>query len=66
MSEEIYRSEKLGLNFKIKNNAANKKVIVFEDGINYQESEVEKLKTASEQMIKNAHALKKIFGGVIV
>jgi hypothetical protein len=66
MKNKIYFSEKLKLNFKFKKDNAGKRVIVFEDGINYRNNEVEKIKNCNDTELKNIHSLKKTFKGFIL
>jgi hypothetical protein len=64
MSDKIYFSEKLGLNYKIKLNQNNERRIVFEDNVNYSNNEIKILEKANNQTLKNIHNVKKIFGGI--
>jgi hypothetical protein len=65
MSNEIY-SEKLKLNYKVKKDSDDNRVIVFEDGVNYRNHELLKIKHITDDIIlQKIHSLKKIFNGVI-
>jgi hypothetical protein len=63
---KIYKSEKLDLNFKIKKDKNENDVIVFEDGVNYRNHEIRKIKNCDNIELKNIHNIKKNFGGVIL
>jgi len=64
MSDKIYFSEKLGLNYKIKFTENDERRIVFEDHVNYNDSEMLILKNANNQAMKNIHNVKLVFGGI--
>jgi hypothetical protein len=66
MSDKIYRSEKLDLNYKIKYNALNQRRIVFEDGTNYSEKEMKSMTGKSDLIFKNVHKIKKIFNSEVL
>jgi hypothetical protein len=66
MSDKTYFSEKLGLNFKVKNDKNEKRRVVFQDNVNYNDYEMEKIKDCNSIQMKNIHNLKKIFGGVVL
>ena len=65
MPDKIYHSEKLDLDYKIKYGKSGR-VLVFQDDVNYQESEFKKLDGFSDNALKTVHDIKNIFGGVIV
>ena len=66
MSDVIY-SEKLGLNFKNKQDPDGNRVIVFEDGVNYRNHEIKKQnKVKNSEILKKIHDIKKIFNGTVV
>ena len=66
MPELIYHSEKLNLNYKIKFDNNKKKVIVFQDDVNYTENEMKVIKNLNVQGLKNIHLIKNLFQGVII
>lgn len=63
---KIFYSNKLNMNYKIKYDFMNNKIVVFEDDVNYNQEEMEKLKNVSNDNLRLAHEIKKIFKGVIV
>ena len=65
MINQQYYSEKLRLRYHIKENFDKSKIVVFEDGIEYNAQEMSKLKGLSNNMMINIHCIKSIFGGVI-
>ena len=66
MQDKIFYSEKLQLNYKIKYNKRNEKIVVFQDGVNYFPGEMNQLKNCSNQMLKNVHLIKLVFEGVVI
>jgi len=66
MSDKTYFSEKLGLNFKVKIDNKGNRRVVFQDNVNYNDYEMEKIKDCNSIQMKNIHNIKKIFGGVVI
>lgn len=66
MSDKIYRSEKLDLNYKIKYNDFNERRIVFEDGCNYSDKEIKSMNGKTDLMVKNVHKIKKLFNSEVL
>jgi hypothetical protein len=66
MPDKIFHSSKLDLDYKIKYDNQNRKVIVFEDNINYTSYERDKIKDCSDMALKNIHNIKLLFNGVII
>lgn len=66
MTDTIYHSTPIGLNYKLKKDKAGFNRVVFEDGTNYKPFEVELLTGVSEIDLKNIHVVKKIFAGEII
>ena len=66
MSDEVFYSEKLGLNYKKKYDKEDNQVIVFEDNVNYRMHELYKIKDFPDTMLKKIHMVKNIFQGVVV
>ena len=62
----IFRSDVLGLNYKIKRNNSGAPRVVFEDQVNYTLPEVELLEGKPDEQIVSAHLLKRVFKGEIV
>jgi len=66
MPDKIFHSDKLDLNYKIRYDNQNKKVIVFEDNVFYTKNEMERIKPCSDNALRVIHDVKFVFGGVIV
>lgn len=65
-AETVFHSTTIGLNYKLKKDKAGFNRVVFEDGTNYKQFEVELLTGVDEIDLKNIHLVKKIFAGEIV
>lgn len=61
MDKNIQYSESLGQKYEIKPDGA----IKFEDGITYDPSEYNNIKTRDPSKLRNIHLIKKVFGGII-
>lgn len=66
MQDKIYHSEKLNKKFKIKKNNRGENVVVFEDQVNYSQSEMKKIKDCDVVTMKNIHEIKLVFEGVVL
>lgn len=65
-NSQIHYSKKLDMNYKIKHDSNNNKIVVFQDNINYNQKEMDKLKNISDDNLRLVHQIKNIFGGIVV
>lgn len=66
ISETVFHSTAIGLNYKLKKDPSGFNRVIFEDNVNYQPFEIKLLNDVSDSMLKSVHLCKKVFAGEVI